>query len=421
MKENFFGYIPYSDSDYKELWETATVVVDANILLNLYRYSKKTQEEMFNSLDKLKDRLWIPYNTAVEFFSNRISTINERKSEYDSLVKALSLNKEIDKVNRVRHAILSDKKEKLLETINECAVTIKNIIVDGKNEETIDYVKNDFILNHILELYDKKIGDKISEEKLIEYKKKIDKRYENKIPPGFKDIKKDTDKKYGDAINWLETISYAKNNNKDVLYITDDVKSDWFNENTNIPRYELLNEFYCETNNKIYIYTTESFLENFNKYLENNKKIDKVVSDEINEVRLKAEDILTEDIFNGVGKIDKVLKEYSQLYGENSLLDSERDYFKRIKDIISKKNSERNLRKRELINDILDNLTPRQEKIFRLHSGIYGISYTFKEIAEQMDLPIPLVKRELERCLDLFKNYGFSYNEIISELFNEEL
>ena len=415
MKENFFGYIPYSSEEYKKLWNNAIVVVDANILLNLYRYSKKTQKEMFNSLDKLKDRLWIPYNTALEFFRNRLSVINERKSEYDSLVKALSFTKEIDKVNRVRHAILSDKKEKLLAIINECAVTVENIIIEGKNEETIDYVKNDSILNHILELYDGKIGDKISEEKLKEYTKKIDKRYENKIPPGYKDINKDTDNKYGDAINWLETIAYAKNNNKDILYITDDVKSDWFNKDTNMPRYELLNEFYCETNNnKIYIYTTESFLENFNKYLENDKKIDKLVSDEINEVRSKSQNMM--DRFNE--EISSLLqKKFYEEFKKNISPYSFTGHLEPMRDIRCEENGEI---KKELINDILDNLTPRQEKIFRLHAGTYGTSYTFKEIAEQMDLSISLVKREFYRCLHIFENYGVDYNEIVSELLSEE-
>lgn len=56
-------------------------------------------------------------------------------------------------------------------------------------------------------------------------------RYENSIPPGYKDG--ENDKKigfqvYGDLIVWKEILRYAKKEKKPVLFICDDMKEDLY-------------------------------------------------------------------------------------------------------------------------------------------------------------------------------------------------
>lgn len=170
-------------------------------------------------------------------------------------------------------------------------------------------------MKKIVSMFDEKVGNALTDEELDNYKKKIDLRYSKKIPPGYKDANKPDDKKYGDAINWLETIKYSTENKKNIIYITDDKKEDWIetiNGKKIGPRKELLSEFYCSTGgNIIYIYNTYSFLEAFNKYINDGENIDKEVIDEVKDLDyIKSDSFYLDDIKN---KLDK----YSSISGEN--------------------------------------------------------------------------------------------------------
>ena len=77
MRNAIPEYLEYSDEEKKKLWENATFVFDTNVLLNLYRYSKETREALLSSMEKIKDRIWLPYQIAYEFMKNREETIYE--------------------------------------------------------------------------------------------------------------------------------------------------------------------------------------------------------------------------------------------------------------------------------------------------------------------------------------------------------
>ncbi|ABG82494.1 PIN-like domain-containing protein [Clostridium perfringens] len=287
MRKAFWGYIPYDDKTFEKLWETADFVLDANILLNLYRYSNNTKEKVLNSLDKISERIWIPNQTGIEYFNNRVSIILEQSKIYDEVLEELSFSKSIDYIKALRHSTLEDKKPEIIELLQKCENKIKEIInEDKKKSENI--IEDDYILKKIVNIFDGKVGSSLTDKDLESYKKDIDIRYSKKIPPGYKDNKKNDDKKYGDAINWLEIIKYSKNNKKNIIYITDDRKEDWIEiiEGKKIgPRKELLNEFYRSTDgNIIYIYNTYSFLEAFNKYINTENNIGKDVMDEIKDL-----------------------------------------------------------------------------------------------------------------------------------------
>ena len=58
-----------------------------------------------------------------------------------------------------------------------------------------------------------------------------EKRYSKNIPPGYKDKGKGGLREYCDLIIWKEILGYAKEENKNVTFMTDDVKEDWWERN----------------------------------------------------------------------------------------------------------------------------------------------------------------------------------------------
>ena len=75
MKKTFREFYPFNDEYFTKLWDEAIVVPDANILLNLYYYSRKTSRDLISILRKFKKRIWIPYQVALEYqLSNGLNT-----------------------------------------------------------------------------------------------------------------------------------------------------------------------------------------------------------------------------------------------------------------------------------------------------------------------------------------------------------
>ena len=79
------------------------------------------------------------------------------------------------------------------------------------------------------------------------------------------DSKKPEPECYGDLVIWNEIIEYAHKNNKNIIFITDDKKEDWWGKKiegkTTGPSHELIKEFYDKTSMLFYMYTSDKFIE----------------------------------------------------------------------------------------------------------------------------------------------------------------
>lgn len=402
IKKKFFGYIPYDKITIKELWESATFVVDANILLNLYRYSKDTQEQVIECLNKIQDRLWIPHNTANEYFNNRFKVISEQVGVYKKITDSIiNFDRIRNDVNQIRHLTL-DKKE-ILVLVKEFEGKINNLLNKDKKFSD-DFLNDDPVLAKLVTLFDGRIGEEISEADLVKLKKNIDIRYSKRIPPGYKDRDKGDDKKYGDCINWLGTIQYSKDKKKNVIYISDDNKEDWMvisDKKVLGPRPELLNEFYRETNgNIVFIYNTTDFLENFNKYI--NKTI-KISFDAIQEVKNVRAD---QERYN-IGVINTSVELESMKNKISKVLN------RRLQDVFSLKN-----KYLEIINEMHHNgLQDESVLSFQLKELIEECDFCYKQLKTYQsifkdDNRIAICLEELKNIIDILNNY---FEEIDSE------
>ncbi|MEU9009038.1 PIN-like domain-containing protein [Streptomyces sp. NPDC048479] len=57
--------------DCERVFQSGMVVLDTNVLLNLYRSNARTREDTLAVLTKLRDRLWVPHQVLTEFWRNR--------------------------------------------------------------------------------------------------------------------------------------------------------------------------------------------------------------------------------------------------------------------------------------------------------------------------------------------------------------
>jgi hypothetical protein len=66
--DGFEGYQVPSNDEAELALRSGLVVVDTNALLNLYRYTERTRDDLFRVLESLGTRLWIPHQVMLEFW-----------------------------------------------------------------------------------------------------------------------------------------------------------------------------------------------------------------------------------------------------------------------------------------------------------------------------------------------------------------
>lgn len=307
MKKVFSEYYDTPELTYKEIWDKALFVFDTNLLLNLYRYTTVTRDIILNVMNKVSDRIWIPYQVGLEYFNNRIKVINEVSNGYDAIKKFISNYKNgFEKYlndNYNHHPYIN--RDMLKERYSNDIIKPINDLLDEWKRKDPKYQDNDVIWKKLTDLFDGKVGEDFSSENLYKLYKEGEIRYAHQVPPGYMDLsqKKDQGERalYGDLIVWKQTIEKAKESNRDVIFVTDDKKNDWFEAKVkgkrSGPRKELLREFSKESDGqKILIYNQESFLKYANDYLKADIK-----EESIKEVK---------DVSIAVGTNHKVNKKY---------------------------------------------------------------------------------------------------------------
>lgn len=256
-----------SKDEESRLWQDAIIVLDTSAICGLYDLTDHYRQIMVSILSCLKDRIWIPNQVRVEYLRNRTKSINNPKTEKyrmpsvitDKFVEGvLDLVKQWE-FNEYYHPFLNEDKLKLIKSEIEKANSHIRIVKETIKEqyalryrEINDIATNDILLDFVNTLSTGVPLDYVTIKAIMQ---EGDFRYRNSIPPGFCDNDKDGVSKYGDLIIWKGIIDCARTKQKDIIFISNDLKTDWIykdGENKGLPLAELLAEFNEETSQKIW-------------------------------------------------------------------------------------------------------------------------------------------------------------------------
>ncbi|KCZ84736.1 hypothetical protein HAD_03615 [Hyphomonas adhaerens MHS-3] len=285
MRDQFPSFYKFDEAGAKKVWADATFVFDANVLLNVYRYPEKVATELLDTIEKFKDRVWVPHNIALEYQRNRLKVIaaqRERIGDVRKLVdgSVTQLSREFSKLELdKRHSFIDPQaiidvfdgaKEKALKIISQSA------------DKQIDVNDFDPIRSRIDAIFSGRVGSPPKDqEELDSIYVEGQKRYDDLMPPGFKDAEKAEDSEghfhfnglhyqsaFGDYLNWHQILSYFSDvKSASLVIVTDDAKDDWWwrvrssgNKTIGIRR-ELVEEFCQITGSKnVIAYASDSFL-----------------------------------------------------------------------------------------------------------------------------------------------------------------
>ncbi|PGU99179.1 PIN-like domain-containing protein [Bacillus thuringiensis] len=323
MLEQFKGFIGYTDEEFKELWKEAVFVIDTNILINFYKYtSKESTQSLLDILKKLKEtnRLWIPHQVALEYFFNYEDNMFKQNEGYDLLGKELAKLKEdakkiLSTVKSKHPYIMTDRFQFFIKSIEQSNQDLQEQI----KKEIENLPDSHVIQKDLLELLDGIVGEPYSQKEIDAIEKAGKERFQHDVPPGFKD-KDDKNKQgyrtygdfryqqlYGDLIVWYQIMDRAKKKDSptSIILITEDRKEDWWEKDKGQikrPHPQLIQEYLNTTQQKFYMYRTESFVKNAIEYLgaDVTEEQYKEVSTEIENIRKAEEKHESEEKHNSI-------------------------------------------------------------------------------------------------------------------------
>lgn len=298
MRNTFKEFARLEGEELKNFFNDAVIVFDTNILLSLYTISDKAKVDVFDMMKALECQLWLPHKVAEEFYCSRPQKMDEayifRKAVFTLLDNAVKQT--------------SDRccfYKELSKSVTNLKEHIDKIILSRKQ----DY-ENDTVVDTLEKYFEGKVGDKFSDERYEEIENEFQKRINNKDNcPGGQDKQKKFNSS-GDYIIWNQMIEHSKEIQKNIIFVTDDQKSDWCAKigEQKVARPDLLIEFKKKTDGcLIKIYNFEHFSEVYNKQKTN--KINKETTKEVKEHISSSEKML-----RSLNKWSRMLAKQSEIY-----------------------------------------------------------------------------------------------------------
>jgi rRNA-processing protein FCF1 len=239
--EAIFTFRPRS---LEEIRDDCLVVLDANTLLVPYEAKQKPLAEVrrvYQELVKVQ-RLVIPAQAAREFAKHRAAKLGEI---YQQLLRSSTSVQNIVLEHYPSleafegYTKAAKQKDDLNAKIKEYRVTLKGLVEHVHGWEWNDPVSamygELFAPNVVLE----------PEVNHDELRTDLAKRYLHKLPPGYKDSTQ-SKAAAGDLIIWYTILQLAKTQERDLIFVSEDVKADWrvrSEKQILFPRYELVDEY----------------------------------------------------------------------------------------------------------------------------------------------------------------------------------
>lgn len=268
--DDFAGRRSPTQEDYHRALAEGLVLVDTNVLLNLYRSAVEPREELLNVLEQLGDRLWLPHQVIAEFWRHREEAVLDLQDAAETARKALS--KLLDQslaalhtwTNRV--ALPDDQvatlDEALANGFQQIEVAISHATRQTQEQQS-NNTHDDRVLARLEPILRGRVGRPLDTSAQAAAISEGMRRVAAKEPPGYEDADKPGTDAAGDYIIWEQTLLEAAERKVTVLLVTEDLKQDWWHfvrGQRRGPRVELVEEMRDRAGVQLLVTRTEQLL-----------------------------------------------------------------------------------------------------------------------------------------------------------------
>jgi hypothetical protein len=295
MRRTYREWYRPSGDELRSLWQDALIILDSNVLLDLYKYPNDAVREFLGVLNALRERIWMPYQIGLEFHKNRERVMSERRSSLDQLIKEINtLRGNIDRLSiPPHHPMLDiDKAEQERIRVHAAVDDMEQMILAVRDAMPLvspaDILHDDWVLRELNSLYQGRTGSAFTAKELSEATIEAQGRYKEQKPPGYRDQDKEEPRRYNDYFIWKQILTHASSagptgGGRSCIFVTNERKPDWWRrkgEEVLGPRTELIREYIDEVGADFYMYSPDQFLADANVHLLSN-----VSTEAIEEVR----------------------------------------------------------------------------------------------------------------------------------------
>ncbi|WP_161895379.1 PIN-like domain-containing protein [Gordonia spumicola] len=277
MAANIFSdFFEHSDPDLVDNADTrrrALYAIDANILINLYRYSDDTADQYIRALGQMQSSLFVPHQAIKEFWANRDHVRkgvhhSEAKGKIESAKKVLI--KSFREWSIRSNVSVDSTSSELVGGIDE-AVAAMMAHIDASSSNHAEGVTDAIIAG-----LNEAIGDRVGEPPTASQRDSLLAEFNNRVKagkdtPGAADIGKGDDRSAGDFIFWTQCLDEVQRLRSgaegplDLTIVTDEVKEDWVRPSApgsaKRARLGLVREYYDRTGGTLRLVDRSGILE----------------------------------------------------------------------------------------------------------------------------------------------------------------
>lgn len=254
-------YARPDDGEVDDALVNATVVLDTNVLLGLYRASPDLRTKRLEVFRTIGDRLFLPYQVGVEFHRNRpvvaagisdaYAALRTATTALQKAVKSFGGDGRYDETATAVRALVDPLLGQIVEGLDG---------LEKDDPHRID-LTDDPILVELEALLEGQVGQPPRAKKLAARVRDFTSiRVPLRLPPGYDDAHKAAASgaaaAAGDYLLWCEVLAHARKHETDVVLVTDDAKSDWWQAGgagvPTVPHPLLISEFRRETGHEYY-------------------------------------------------------------------------------------------------------------------------------------------------------------------------
>lgn len=234
------------------IFEECIVVIDANILISAWESAEDTNPvvKLVNELYKI-GKLVTPAQVAREYFFKKNQKVVALRQNVGTALAEIAPSFQLSRLQKIlegdQRLIKLENAIKEIEPVRkrlkEAAQEIQNALTE--TNAGFGHLPSNLHSSLKASLYD----PCWSEQEKNEIKEQAEHRKIRKIPPAF------NDDRFGDYIIWQTILRYCSNQNKNCIFVTKDLKSDWVIPGLKdivVPQPELTQEFFQKTNGKYF-------------------------------------------------------------------------------------------------------------------------------------------------------------------------
>lgn len=259
----FAGFKIASSEQLETALREAVVAIDANVLLDLYRFRRRTSQDLIKSFQSLGDRLVVPHQALREFWRRRQRSQDgphgATKTATDALAKSGRSVRDALAAWGKAVGVDDDELTSLTARVDDFIDGLKGDLQSVLHEADAER-GGDPILEELEVLLAGRVTPPLDQKEWSECVAEANRRIEAGEPPGYLDADKQDSELpeggAGDYLVWYQATRFAKEQKRDLLIVTRDQKEDWWwRQQSDFigPRPELALEYHGLTGHRLFL------------------------------------------------------------------------------------------------------------------------------------------------------------------------